>query len=197
MKRLRPLLVCIVVLASALAASAQAYDFEFDPHQSHVAFTLDASLHTVHGSFQLKAGAVHFDTTTGAASGLIVVDATSGDSGSKGRDRKMHKDVLESEKYPEITFAPHHIGGQVPQEGKSQVMMAGVMTLHGQPHEISIAVPVEVHAGQAVADLSFVVPYVEWGLKNPSNFILRVSDKVDIDVHAVGRVEPAAGGGHN
>ncbi|MGA2262191.1 MAG: YceI family protein [Acidobacteriota bacterium] len=108
----------------------------------------------------------------------------------------MHKDILESEKYPEITFAPHHVGGQAPQEGKTQVTIAGVMTLHGQPHEISITVPVEVHAGQAVADLSFIVPYVQWGLKNPSTFILRVSGKVDINVHAVGRIEPAASGDH-
>jgi hypothetical protein len=36
-----------------------------------------------------------------------------------------------------------------------------------------------------------VVPYVRWGLKNPSTFILRVSDKLDLDINATGRlVEP-------
>ena len=197
MKRLRLFLACVVVLGSTLVVSAQTYVFDLDPQQTHVGFTLDGNLHTVHGSFQVKSGSVRIDTSTGTASGLVVVDATSGDSGSKGRDRKMNKDILESEKYLEITFAPHHIAGLLPQGGKAEVTIAGVMTLHGQPHEVSITVPVEVRAGQAVADLAFIVPYVQWGMKNPSTFVLRVSDKVEIEVHAVGRMEPATSGGHH
>jgi hypothetical protein len=69
--------------------------------------------------------------------------------------------------------------------------MDGVLTLHGQPHQMSLTVPVEVHSERASADLTFVVPYVQWGLKNPSTFILRVNDKVDINVRAVGRLEPS------
>lgn len=177
----------LVVLATA--ASAQTYVFQLQPQQSKVAFTLGDVLHTVHGTFQIKSGSMQFNTSTATASGLIVVDATSGDSGSKARDHKMHKEILESEKYPEITFAPQHIRGQVLPEGKSQVTMDGMMTLHGQAHPMSVTVPVEVHAGNASADLSFLVPYVQWGLKNPSTFILKVNDKVNIDVHAVGRLQ--------
>lgn len=191
MKRLRLFIACIVCIFS-VAAAAQTYVFEMDPHQSRVDFTLDDVLHTVHGVFQLKSGSIRFDPSNGTASGLITVDATSGDSGSHGRDHKMHKDILESDKYPEITFAPQHVSGELPQDGKSQVTLSGIMTLHGQPHEISINVPVEVHAGQAVADMGFLIPYVQWGLKNPSTFILRVSDKVDIAVHAVGHIEAAS-----
>ena len=35
------------------------------------------------------------------------------------------------------------------------------------------------------------IPYVQWGLKNPSNFLLRVSDNVTIEIQATGRVNPA------
>ena len=187
MKRLRHVLVA-AFLACTANAFAQSYDFELDPHQSQVTFTLDDVLHTVHGSFQLKAGSIRFASSTGAASGLLVVDATSGDSGSKARDRKMHKDILESARFPEISFAPQRILGQVPLEGKSQITIEGVMTLHGQPHPMSVVAPLEVHAGRISADLTFLVPYVQWGLKNPSTFILRVSDRVEIDVHAAGNV---------
>jgi hypothetical protein len=38
-----------------------------------------------------------------------------------------------------------------------------------------------------------VIPYVEWGLKNPSTLFLHVGDKVDIEIKTVGRITlPAA-----
>jgi hypothetical protein len=36
--------------------------------------------------------------------------------------------------------------------------------------------------------MHITIPYIKWGLKNPSTFILRASDKVEIDIHAVGQV---------
>jgi hypothetical protein len=48
-------------------------------------------------------------------------------------------------------------------------------------------VPTHVDAagGHYTATAHFVVPYVKWGMKNPSTFVLRVSEKVDIDVRLV------------
>src|SRR5438270_6481510 len=93
--------VLVAVLATALMAveadtSAQEMTVQLDPDHTRVAFTLGDVLHTVHGTFKLKNGTIHFDPTTGAASGLVVVDVTSGDTGNNSRDRKMHKDILES-----------------------------------------------------------------------------------------------------
>ena len=50
-----------------------------------------------------------------------------------------------------------------------------------------MGLPVEVNDAAVSADVPFEVPYVKWGLKNPSTFILRVSDKVQINVHMVGK----------
>jgi hypothetical protein len=41
-----------------------------------------------------------------------------------------------------------------------------------------------------VAKLHFVVPYVDWGLKDPSNFVLRVSKQVEVDITATGHYAP-------
>ena len=54
----------------------------------------------------MKRGALQLEAASGKMSGEIVVDAKSGESGSGMRDRKMHKEILESERYPEIAFRP-------------------------------------------------------------------------------------------
>ncbi len=177
-------------LLLAGAAVAQETEFKIDAGQSSVEFTLGDVLHTVHGTFHLKKSAVEFDPQSGNASGALVVDATSGESGSKGRDKKMHKDILESARYPEIRFTVQKIVGAVPENGTSQVQLSGIMNLHGSDHPMTVTAPVTVANGRASADVRFEVPYVQWGLKNPSTLFLRVSDKVEIVVHAVGNLAP-------
>ena len=59
----------------------------FVPTKSTVNFTLGDILHTVHGSFNVKRGAVHFDPATNKIRGEILVEAASGNSGSSGRDK--------------------------------------------------------------------------------------------------------------
>src|SRR2546429_9247966 len=63
-----------------------------DPVQSKVHWTLESTVHTVHGSFAFKKGNLQVDTSTGKASGEIIVDATSGNSGNDGRDKKMRSE---------------------------------------------------------------------------------------------------------
>lgn len=180
-------------LAAALlcgAAQAQEAVVTFDPANTKIEFTLGATLHTVHGTFQLKRGEVRFNPSTGDASGEVVVDATSGNSNNSDRDKKMHKDILESEKYPEITFVPSRVNGSVPTQGTGTVEVVGVMKLHGQDHPMTLSVTVTHSAPDDLQGaLHFAIPYVKWGLKNPSTFILRVGDTVDLDVQATVHVK--------
>lgn len=198
MRRNRPISLarlCALLLGvalSAAAADAQEISFQLDPAQSHVTFTLGSFLHEVHGSFQLKSGTIRFNSATGEASGSLVVDATSGNTGNHSRDGRMHRQILEDQKYPDIVFTLQHVGGRLPTEGTSQMELEGLMTLHGHQHPMKLSMPVKVGREQVSADVHFVVPYVQWGLKNPSTFILRVSDKVNVDVHAVGHLEQAS-----
>src|SRR5450755_4001196 len=77
-----------------------------NPAQSTVHWSVDSSLHLVHGTFAVKSGSVHFDPQTGRAGGEIVVFATSGESGNDSRDARMHKEILETAKYPDAVFRP-------------------------------------------------------------------------------------------
>jgi polyisoprenoid-binding protein YceI len=182
------LATALLMLAPAASLSAQEATVELDPARTQISYTLGATLHTVHGTFRLKSGTIRYDAGTGKADGLVVVDAASGNSGNGGRDRKMNKEILESGKYPEIVFVPLGIRGSLTPQGESRVELRGTFKLHGSEHEISIPAAVRIDGDQVNASGHFVVPYVEWGLKNPSVFFLRVSDKVEIDIHAAGRV---------
>jgi len=181
--------ISLLLLVAAATATAQDMVFEVDAAQSKVDYTLGDVLHTVHGTFRMKPSAIHFDPKTGTATGALLVDATSGESGSDGRDKKMHKEVLESAKYPEIRFTVQKFQGSVAANGTAQVQMTGIMTLHGSEHPLTVTAPVQFTNGRATADVHFTVPYVQWGLKNPSVFLLRVSETVEIVVHAVGTVK--------
>lgn len=162
---------------------------ELDPARTEIHFVLGTTFHTVHGAFKLKRGLIRYDTSTGKAGGEIIVDATSGQSGNDSRDRKMHAEFLESQKFPEIAFVPDAVqvlpgspGSSTP-AGESLLQFHGQFKLHGSAHELTFNAQVQTIDGRLSATLHFVVPYVQWGLKNPSAFILRVSDKVDIEIH--------------
>ncbi|HEX9256481.1 MAG TPA: YceI family protein [Candidatus Angelobacter sp.] len=180
--------ISLLIVCGLLLAQAQQKTFTLEPAQTKVNFTVDSTLHTVHGDFRLKRGSIQFDNATGQAGGEIVLDAASGQSRSDGRDKKMHKDVLESPKYSDIVFTPQHIKGTVAAEGKSQIEVEGTLTMHGKSKPATLPLEVQLHGGAGTADGSFTVKYQEWGMKSPSTFILRVSDKVEIHVHAAGRM---------
>jgi polyisoprenoid-binding protein YceI len=159
---------------------------EFAPARTGVQFALDASFHVVHGTFELDHGAIHFDPASHAISGEIVVNAASGRSGNDGRDRRMHREILESARYPEIAFRPDHVEGTVAGSGASTVQVHGVFRIHGAEHDLTIPVRLEMADDHWAATSHFVVPYVQWGIKNPSNLLLHVSQSVEVDVQASG-----------
>ena len=173
-------------LQSAPRVAAQEMVLELDPAQSEVHFTLPDVVHTVHGTFKLRSGSVRFDPATGKAAGEVIVDVASGDSGSPSRDRRMHKDILESSRYPDAVFAPDRFDGHFGPDGSADLQVHGVFKIHGTEHEVTFPMRVEMRGEQVTAATHFVIPYVKWGMKNPSNFILRVSDKVQIEIRAAG-----------
>jgi polyisoprenoid-binding protein YceI len=168
-------------------AAAQEVALKIDPATSTVNFTLGDVLHTVRGTFKVARGTLRFEPTSGKLSGEIVVDAKSGESGSGMRDRKMHKEVLESDRYPEIAFRPTMVEGATA-TGKFSAKVRGMFTIHGVDREITVPAEVAIESDHWSANVHFTVPYEKWGMKNPSTLFLRVNDSVEIDLAAAGRV---------
>ncbi|HLG99091.1 MAG TPA: YceI family protein [Bryobacteraceae bacterium] len=167
---------------------------ELDPAKTEINFTLHDPLHTVHGNFKLKRGTVHFDPETGKAGGEIVIDVASGQSGNGSRDKRMQKEVLESQKYPEALFVIDSVKGRLESEGESTLDMHGLFKIHGADHAMTLTFLVDaVGGGHYNATSHFDIPYVAWGMKDPSNFLLKVDKKVEIEVKAAAgpRIEAA------
>jgi polyisoprenoid-binding protein YceI len=184
--------VTFVFFAVLLCASA-AFAADKEPHRvtvtlqpesTSIRWTLSDPLHAVHGTFKLKQGVINFNLDDGSADGLIGVDATSGESGNSARDRRMHKDVLESDRYALITFRPSRVIGEISSSSEGEVTVEGVFHIHGVDHPLQLHINLHPETGAMTAKMHFVVPYLAWGMKDPSTFILRVGKTVDVDVQA-------------
>jgi polyisoprenoid-binding protein YceI len=182
-----------IAVVAGSAVHAEERVLRVDPAASRVTFTLQATLHTVEGSFAVRPGEVRFDPAGGTASGEIVVAAASGETGNARRDRKMHADVLGSARWPEISFSPSAIDGELAPQGASEVVLRGVLRLQGAPHEVAWPLTVQVEPGRLRAEGTLSVPYVAWGLDDPSSLVLRVGKTVEVRVSIAGTLAGAGG----
>lgn len=188
----RTALTLVAVLA-AVSAQAQQRVLVLDPQASKVSFTLKATGHEVEGSMGLKSGRIAFDPATGAASGEIAIDLKSAATGNKSRDRTMHEEVLETDKHPLAVFHAEKVRGTVPESGTGQLTLDGTLSFHGADHKVSLPAKVEVKNGRVKADTQIEIPYVEWGLSDPSVLMLRVAKVVTVKVRAEGTLETGEG----
>lgn len=186
MKFFSTALLLALPLSFASLLHAQQQTFTMNPDTSSVAFALTGSGHEVHGTFHVQKGSIQFDRSAPAMSGSIVVSAASGASGDNGRDKNMHNSVLDVEHYADITFEPKSYQGTIAASGDSTIQVSGVFTLHGTPHDITVPMQVHIDGKALSAKGSFIVPYVKWGLKDPSVFVLKVAKEVHIDLNLAG-----------
>ncbi len=186
MKTIARTLFFALPLSFVSVSFAQHQTFTVDPDASQVAFALAGSGHHVQGTFHVQTGSIVFDRSAPALSGEIVVTAGSGNSGEPSRDKKMNSEVLDVSHYAEVTFAPKSYEGTIAPSGDSSIRVSGVFTLHGTPHDITVPMQVHIDGKTMTAKGDFTVPYVQWGLKDPSIFILKVAKDVGIDLKLVG-----------
>jgi polyisoprenoid-binding protein YceI len=166
------------------------YTLKLTPANTRIEWSLSDFLHGVHGTFELKRGSIRFDPDSGKAAGEVVVDAASGDSGSGARDKRMHKSILESAKYSDAVFTPDRVEGKLAQPGTSNLKLHGTFRIHGTDHEMTMDVQAKVESERMLAEITFDVPYVDWGMKNPSTLLLRCGKTVQVAIHANTTLEP-------
>jgi polyisoprenoid-binding protein YceI len=179
-------LVLVVILGPA--AVAQHQTFAVNPDASEVKMTLNTTHEVVHGMFHIQSGSIEFDRSNAKMSGSVVVLAGSGKTGNGSRDKRMNKDILMVDQYTTVSFAPKTYTGTIAPSGDSTIQVSGVFTLLGNPHDLTIPMQIHLDGSKATAKAQFVVPYVQWGLKNPSFMFWKAENDIAIDLNLVGQI---------
>jgi polyisoprenoid-binding protein YceI len=181
-------LTLLTLALLAPAALAQHRTFAIAPDASEVKITLNTNHEVVTGTFHLQSGSIDFDPATPKLSGSVVVLAASGKTGNGARDKRMYNEVLLVEKHATVSFEPKSYTGTLAPTGDSTLQVTGIFTLLGTPHEITVPMQVHLDATTAIAKSHFIIPYVQWGLKNPSLLIWKAENDVAIDLSLNGRL---------
>jgi len=142
-------------------ALAQHQAFNINPDASTVAFTLASTHEITNGTFHVSKGLVNFDAASPNLSGLT-----------------------------DVTFVPQTYTGTLALNGDSTLQVTGIFTLHGTPHTLTVPMQLHIDGNKLTAKTTFKVPYVEWGLKDPSWFVFKVAKEVDVNLTLVGFLAP-------
>jgi len=182
-----------LLLAAAPPATAERV-LALSPKDAKISFTLDATAHTVHGTVPLTSGTLRFDPGSGRASGEVVLDLVHAQTGNDGRDADMHAKVLETSRFPRAVFRPQQIQGSLKQGGTSEVVLKGTLLFHGAEHPVEIPAKVTLAGDRLTADGHLTIPYVAWGLHDPSKFVLRVGKTGEVRLQVAGNLRSTAPG---
>jgi polyisoprenoid-binding protein YceI len=185
---MKSLAVVALALIFAPVALAQHQTFAVNPDASEIKMKLNTTHEVVTGIFHVQSGLINFDRTASHISGIVIVAAGSGKTGNDSRDKKMNKDILKVDQFATVSFTPKTFNGMIAASGDSTIQVSGVFTLLGTPHDLTIPMQIHVDGMKTTAKAQFVVPYVQWGLKNPSFLIWKAENDVTIDLNLAGQI---------
>jgi len=186
MRTARCMLAIMALMLCPLTAWAEPLVLRLLPDKTSLTFTVNATGHAIDGAIALASGEIRFDTDTGAASGEVTIDLRRAGTGNRLRDREMHSTVLESEKYPVATFRPRRVVGSFARSGPSELMLAGILGFHGVDRSLTLPIQVVVDGNTITAATAIDIPYVAWGLRNPSLLFLRVAPIATVSLKTEG-----------
>jgi polyisoprenoid-binding protein YceI len=183
--------LCVAAgLALALLPAARGLTLELDPAKSRILFVFGATMHQVHGTMEVEGGRLQYDPASRAAGGRVVVDLTTATTNNERRDKKMHAKILETGRYPQAVFTLERVTGAYNAIGQSDLQLHGTLDFHGATHPVTFPAEVRTENDRVTARGQLTIPYVQWGLDDPSFLLLRVSKTVDVTLEVAGTLRP-------
>ena len=190
-------MIAALWLATALAADAPRTEavYRIDPAGAEAGFDVKATGHTVHGKTSGVSGEVHVTEEAGgekALSGRIEIAAATLDTANARRDQTMKTKCLAVDRFPAIVFAPARFvpSGAQPASGAVPGSLTGMITIRDVTKPVVMAATLETKGTRIVVTGTFDVPWLDFGIPDPSFFIVTL-DKV---AHAHFKAEFAPAG---
>ena len=165
------------LLVAALIAQATAY--RIDPAACVAGFDLKATAHTVHGTTANVTGEVVVTPEAADAlklSGKISIGAASLGTENVKRDATMHSKSLLVASFPTIDFEPERFTplGPPTVAGSIAGTLTGRITIRGQTKAQTMSATLTPRGDRVVASGTFDVPWAEFGVPDPSFFVVRI-----------------------
>ena len=165
------------LVLSALVAQATA--FRIDPATAEAGFDLKATAHTVHGTTTGVSGDVTVVPEADGRltlSGKIEIAAASLHTGNDKRDATMREKSLLTASFPAIVFTPEHFtpNAAAGAGGAVSGLLTGRITIRGQTRPQTIAATLTPRGERIDASGTFDVRWGEFGVPDPSFFIVRI-----------------------
>jgi polyisoprenoid-binding protein YceI len=159
----------MLLIASLLwcAWSLSASDtYRILPDGSTVGFAGSSTIHDFTGTAQVIGGS--FSLKPSHVAGFIEVDCTSMNTKDADRDAEMHKDHMESAKYPRIRF---DVTAFTPGADASTGSVQGTWTMHGASRPMQIPVTMTLGAKPRL-HASFPIDMRLWAITPPKKLLV-------------------------
>lgn len=172
-------MVAVVTAFLLSALVTQATSYRIDPATAEAGFDVKATAHTVHGSTPSVAGEVSVTPEAADAlklSGKISIGAGALRTGNGRRDATMHGKSLLVASFPTIDFDPERFAPSGPADtgGRVAGVLTGRLTIRGQTRDQAISATLTRSGDQIIASGTFDVAWADFGVPDPSFFIVRI-----------------------
>jgi len=74
-------------------------------------------------------------------------------------------------------------------DGTQQAKAIGTMTLHGQDHPVELMLTVVTRGSDVNVTTHYVIPYVQWGLRDASAGLIHYDKQVAVDIEVKGQLK--------
>lgn len=198
------LVILGIVLALGPAASGAetpaTVSYGIDPARSRIGFEMAATLHTVRGKTTAISGEFFLPVVPPPSpvpiSGRITIASRTLDTGNASRDKRMRSESLDVETHPAIVFVPSRVTGDdvsLAPGSRFKCSLEGDLTIRGVTRAVTIAVIGSTTDREIVVDGSTALSFLDYGVPNPSNLLLRVDPRITVTIHIEARMRPPPG----